>query len=331
MSLNNDIYELMVGHQIGLQRYSTGVLKKILAHLSDVEKDIIAQLSKTDGLSKKQLQDFLTFLRARMAEYRGAVNETAQADMLDLAAYEADYNAQKLSGATGTAFNRPSAAQLAAIVKTKPIQGRLLNEWSSTLAEATRLQIQDAVRIGVTEGEGTAQIIKRIRGTRANGYKDGVLQISRNNAAAVIRTMTNDIATQAREQVYAENEQFIDGVMWSSVLDARTTPVCQARDGEVYPLNEGPRPPAHIGCRSVTTAIIKGFPQPERTTYAKWLKKQPFKDQIEILGPTRAALFKAGGLSLDRFVDNAGRSYTLDELRKRDLAAFEKAGLTKKP
>lgn len=329
MTINQDAYELAVSHAIGLQRYGAGTVKRVLSHLSEVEKDTLAKLASSSDLNRQNLEGFLVFLRARIETYRLLLQNVLQQDMLALSAYEADYQTEKLAGLTGTAFNRPTSAQLVAVVNAKPMQGRLLKDWAIDLSVATQKNIQDAVNIGITEGEGTDRIIKRIRGTRLNGYKDGVIQTSRRQAEAVVRTMVNHTANYAREAVYAENEQYIDGVMWSSVLDARTSEICQARDGMKFKVNEGPRPPAHINCRSTTIPIFDGVPLPDRITYNQWLKKQSFSDQVEILGKTRAALFNAGGLSVDKFVDSKGYKYTLDELRKRDRAAFEKAGLTK--
>lgn len=328
MSDNQKIYEIAVSHQIGLQRYGAGVVKDVIAHLNDVERDILARLALTADNSKKDLDAFLIYLRTRLDLYKAVINTEMTKAQKELAIYEGAHQAQKLSAVSGATFNKPTDAQLVAAVAAKPIQGRFIAEWAADLSEGTRKGVSDAVRIGFTEGQGTQAIIRRIRGTRANGYKDGVMQISRRNAETVVRTMVNQTATYAREAVYAENQDMIDGVMWSSVLDARTSDVCMARDGQIYKPNEGPRPPAHMNCRSTTIAIFKGVPVPPRLTYNEWLKKQSFKDQVEILGPTRAALFKTGGLSLDRFVDSAGRTYTLDELRKRDLAAFKKAGIT---
>jgi hypothetical protein len=57
------------------------------------------------------------------------------------------------------------------------------------------------------------------------------------------------------------------------------------------------------------------------------LRGKPAEFQDEILGVTKGRLFREGGLTLDRFVDSKGREYSLDELRKRDADAFEKAGL----
>ena len=61
--------------------------------------------------------------------------------------------------------------------------------------------------------------------------------------------------------------------------------------------------------------------------YNDWLKKQPASIQDEALGPTRGALFRKGGFTVDSFTNRAGDELTLKELRERDAAAFTRAGL----
>ena len=57
-----------------------------------------------------------------------------------------------------------------------------------------------------------------------------------------------------------------------------------------------------------------------------WLKTKPAEFQNEVLGPSRAKLFRAG-MPVDRFVNRAGDKLTLDDLRKRDAEYFRKAGI----
>jgi hypothetical protein len=66
---------------------------------------------------------------------------------------------------------------------------------------------------------------------------------------------------------------------------------------------------------------------PARTTYQEWLKRQPADIQDDILGPARGQLFREGGLTLDRFVGREGDELTLEELRRRNREAWERAGL----
>jgi len=164
------------------------------------------------------------------------------------------------------------------------------------------------------------------------------MEISRRGAQAMTRTAVNHTATNARELMYTKNQDVIASVQWVSTLDGRTTPICQARDGMTFPVNEGPRPPAHINCRSCTVPVTKtwrelGFdvdeaPEstrasfdgqvPEKTTYNDWLKGQDAKMQDSILGPGRGELFRQG-VSVDKFVDlESGKPFTLKELAGMD-------------
>lgn len=65
----------------------------------------------------------------------------------------------------------------------------------------------------------------------------------------------------------------------------------------------------------------------ETTSYGAWLKTQSAAFQVDTLGPTRAALFRKGGLSLDKFVSRNGDALTLEQIRERSPGAFRKAGL----
>lgn len=66
---------------------------------------------------------------------------------------------------------------------------------------------------------------------------------------------------------------------------------------------------------------------PAKTSYAEFLKRQGAQFQEDVLGKTRAQLFREGGLPLKKFVNRAGDELTLSELAKREGAAFRRAGL----
>ena len=66
---------------------------------------------------------------------------------------------------------------------------------------------------------------------------------------------------------------------------------------------------------------------PARVTYREWLARQSAEFQDDVLGETRGALFRRGGLSIDRFVDRRDALVPLRELARREAAAFRAAGL----
>jgi hypothetical protein len=61
---------------------------------------------------------------------------------------------------------------------------------------------------------------------------------------------------------------------------------------------------------------------PASQTYSQFLKRQTTPFQNEMLGVKRAQMFRQGKLPLDKFVDDSGRLYNLDELMKREPQAF---------
>lgn len=71
-------------------------------------------------------------------------------------------------------------------------------------------------------------------------------------------------------------------------------------------------------------------PVPASTSYNDWLKTQPVQFQEDVLGVTKAKLYRNGDLALDKFVDRAGNELTLSELATKDAQAFLDAGLDPK-
>ena len=62
-------------------------------------------------------------------------------------------------------------------------------------------------------------------------------------------------------------------------------------------------------------------------TYSQFLRKQSVEFQEDVLGKTKARLFRLGKVNLRRFTDRRGDTLTLKELASREKAAFRAAGL----
>lgn len=350
---NDRLFANAVRHQIGLVRYSTSTVKKIIAMLNRSQVRILDQLAKFDpsegdgSFSQQRLESLLVSLRSINAEGLRAITEAFDGDLRDLGTHEVEFTARAFDTLVPIELNviQPTREQLYAAVHAKPFRGKLLSEYYGDLPEATMAPVRSAIRQGFAEGRTTDQIIRELRGSRAAKYTDGILQQPRRSVERLVRTAINHTATVAREQVYKENADLVKGVRWVSTLDMRTSDICQALDGEVFPPDDGPRPPAHLNCRSTTSPVLKSWEElgfevgdlPEGTrasmdgqvpasmTYQEWLSGQSEAVQDDVLGPTRAALFRDGGLTLDKFVDEANRSLTLEQLRAREEAAFRRA------
>src|SRR5690606_7385975 len=112
--------------------------------------------------------------------------ERSLADELrEFAAYETQYQLRlfestipaQVQAAVGVAAVNPQQVYTAAMAR--PFQGRLLKEWAQSIETGRMTRIRDAVRMGYIEGQTTDQIIRRLRGTQAKGYADGIIEIDR--------------------------------------------------------------------------------------------------------------------------------------------------------
>ncbi|MEE7442678.1 minor capsid protein [Methylobacterium oryzae] len=340
MSINEEVFDRFVRHMHMLERYKSGEVRRILKLLDKADRDLVetiaARLSSIEAganlsaAETARLERLIAEIRKAKEALGAALYETQLQQLEEFAQVQQEFakGAIEVSAAKAgitVELERPSVSLLRAAITEKPFDGKLLEEWYATLTVTQTTNITAAIRKGIAEGQTTDQIIRRVRGSRALQYRDGVLQIGRNQAAAVVRTAIAHVANQASEALYAENEDIIQGVQWVSTLDSRTTAVCRARDGQVFKVGQGPRPPAHPNCRSTTIpylGVIEGTrasafgPVPRAETYQSWLRKQSKEFQEEVLGVEKARLFREEKYSLDRFVDETGKEYTLDQLRR---------------
>lgn len=66
---------------------------------------------------------------------------------------------------------------------------------------------------------------------------------------------------------------------------------------------------------------------PASLTYQEFLTRQSAAFQDDVLGQAKGRLFRQGGLTLDKFVDQMGKERTLADLAKTERASFKAAGL----
>ena len=359
---NETLADLAVSHQIYLQRYGGGVVRRFMQLLNRVDDDLFALLTEAlerlppESFTVQRLDQMLVQVRGLNAEAYRAAGEELDGALLDLAGYEASYQHRVLQSvlpakvADALVLSTVSPNQVYAAAMARPFQGKLLSEALAGIEAARAARIRDAIRMGFVEGETIGQMVRRLRGTRALKYADGLMEIDRRGAEALVRTAVNHTANFARQAVFEANADIVQGWQFLAVLDGRTSVTCAgiSEKAEIYPIGRGPQPPRHWNCRSTAIPVLtsawealglsKSDIEPSTQasmdgqiagdiTYGQWLRGKPAEFQDEILGVTKGRLFREGGLTLDRFVDSKGREYSLDELRKRDAAAFEKAGL----
>jgi SPP1 gp7 family putative phage head morphogenesis protein len=221
----------------------------------------------------------------------------------------------------------------------EPTKSYTVNEALQEYSSRKSRQIIQTVRDGVTLGQTSQEITKNIK---------DLTKTQQRQAATLARTIANYVSIQAREVVMRENSDITDSYKWIATLDSRTSLICASRDQQIFKeSNDSPKPPAHFNCRSTIAPILKdefdlgldidsrrpavsdtGVKQVSSSTpYEAWLRRQSRAFQTEVLGVTRAKLFREGRISIGRFVDAQGATLTLDQLRKLEPMVFEDLGI----
>ena len=228
----------------------------------------------------------------------------------------------------------PTLSTLSAIVTSKPMEGRLLRQWSKSLGVSMRQQITTELNIGLAQGETVQQLTRRVRGLK--GKKGtGVFGKNRRAAEGIVRTAVNHTSNHSLHELYKQNQDLIKQAQWLATLDNRTCLECGGLDGEAWDIDTNyPRPPAHHQCRCIIVPVLRSWKElginlkeapagtrasmngqvGERLTYKGWFRKQPAAVQNDIVGPARGRAFRRGDISIDGFTGSGGRILSLEEL-----------------
>lgn len=359
INVNDEIQDRTIRHMIFLERYKAGevakirkildreILPNITTKLEQRIKRILERGSDTGPDTTKRLQELEKELLKLSQDMAKKLKAAAIGDYTLLTADEIEWQANVIKESLGFDLEMivPNPRTVAAIAKRTSFAGSNLDQWFDSLSRANQRGVMTAVNRGVLEGETIDQIMRRVRGTKKLKFTDGVFETTRRQAETITRSAVNHVTNQARLEFFKENDDLIKGLQWVSTLDSRTSTVCAGLDGKVFPIDKGPRPPAHPNCRSTMTAVLKSFdelglnaiPEGKRasmngqvaasTTYGPWLRRQPIAIQEQVLGVAKAKLFRDGKLPIERFTDSRLKPLSLAQLRTLEKNAFVKAGL----
>ncbi len=350
--------DVLLQHQVLIQRLSTNEVNKFRPFLQTMDRALRDALAEV-GVStfrKARLNQLLLSVDALMAGVLDKYTQKLFADLEAYANHEARFSTGVLEDLNLFETLLPSPAQVRAAILSTPLgvkgagRGALLKAFVDDWTTAETKAVNGAIRRGAFEGKTNQDIIRELRGSHDFNYQDGLLNVTRRHAEAVVRTAVQHVATIAREESFTANKDLVQAYRWLATLDARTCPSCAALDGHQYGLDAGPRPPLHINCRCTLLPVLKeqysflatgatraskgaegGQQVDAGLTYYQWLKTQPPAFQDLAIGPSRGKLFREGGLSAERFaklqIDKNFAPMTLEEMQALEPRAFKRAGV----
>ena len=316
------VAEQVVLQALNLERLKADEVKRVLSLLEDLSKDLAEKIAEADptGVGPS------TYRQRRMAALFDQVNRTikdtyrqlnkttgnivkgvvsAEAKAAALAINRGAYGGVMLAGL-------PTAAQLQAITSEVLIMGSPSKEWWGQQAGDLENRFKTQIRQGMVLGEGVDELTARIRGTKANDFKDGIMNLPKSRAEALVRSSVQSASNAARLNTFQANADLLNGYQWLATLDGRTSDTCKARSGLRWDVDFEPvghdktwsAPPAHWNCRSTVIPWLKSFADLSKTGkvlkrtkgekldsyFQKALTAMGFSDASKIMRRTQASL-----------------------------------------
>ena len=296
--------------------------------------DELLRLELTDQelsqMNTKKLNEWLRNNKDKISEILSEFADVTLANVTEFVADEVVFTANVLGSITATKTIVPKLSKANYLDVPLPT-GQLVDEVLKKFTTDESDRIINAVRRGIFEGKTNSQILQVVRGTRKNRFNDGIISTSTRNANAIVRTLIAHSATEARMAVGKANSDILeDEIQILATLDSSTSSICRAKDWQVFPFERRYLPPFHIKCRSTWVFIAKGGDTGvdkrssqngvvEAQSYYDWLKTQPDDFQDEVLGKSRAEIFRSGGLTAEQFrnlqLDKNFKPRTLKEIQ----------------
>jgi|SRR5690554_58813 len=258
------LIEAMTSHTVWLQRAATAQVNESRALLDTLAGRFYGELSsRLDNLTQAERMAFMAgrYHTSRLKGLRNVIErfaETLDSDFRQLsidglerlAGYEAGYARDLIARVTdGDVPDALGAAVVMRQAMQTPVFGQMVDELLADVSERTRNQVYSRLRQGFADGDANSNIVRALRGTKALGFKDGVLNWTQRNIETAVRTArahTSNVAYDESYRVLGVRE-----VRFSATLDMRTTKRCAALDGAVFDAEgQHPKPPLHYNCRS---------------------------------------------------------------------------------
>jgi hypothetical protein len=206
MPANTRYFDAALRHQTAVRNLTTQQVNELIGLLEELDKEITAKLrirlkkfvGRPFNPKTKKFKNLLTDIHSirtlAIREIRKKFQNNLidlgrkkfQNNLIDLGKIEASFEKKIMEAALPVVLdlNSVSAATLTALITARPFGdgttgGRNLKQWFDNLTLADRAKITGAIQAGLFQGESIDDIVRRVTGTRSNGFRDGTLALTR--------------------------------------------------------------------------------------------------------------------------------------------------------
>jgi SPP1 gp7 family putative phage head morphogenesis protein len=343
MSQNQDLFDRQVDHAAMMHmveaKTQVNTKREIRSHRSRLSK-----LMKRKGFFQRSEKEYIPEIASESRRFTTKLSNDLNSNMQDIGRNEVDFTTNTLHKTLGPVANilRPQATMVLTDIVGANVRG------NGTLAR----QIQ---KLGASE-------LKRIKTTIDQGLRDGLstkkltqqvlraTRLTESQASALVRTSVTQTQVISQLASFQANKDVLKGMMFTAVLDDRTSAICAHHDGNVYAIDDLRfAPPLHWRCRSTLVPVAKSAkelldsaaPQikrgalqrlsdalaakmtsalPKREDYGQWLSRQSRETKVRHFQGDlqKVDLFDLGQIPLKSFTTASGKLLSLTALRRID-------------
>lgn len=248
-TLNTAIADALTEQQLVDMRHADVERRHILAALALLLADLLAalrmseptaprllvwRLHRVEQLVEESLAPLIASRYALIAAHASdALVRIAQAEATAMQRIVNDLAGEPLLtvSATTTALNAIVTTTLFPSVTTATGASATMPDWWTRQADGLTQRLGDQLKVSVSLEETLAQAVARVQGTAEAASQDGIMQRARDDAAVLLRTSTTHTIAETRVAVAEANSEALSSIQHVSILDNRTSAICQARDG----------------------------------------------------------------------------------------------------
>jgi hypothetical protein len=262
----DNVSEAYIKRSLALLRAAEGDAIEVARVLGEIHKRIIASIDKkyltlynmgqVESISdsiKKELETFYKdYFPKEFLSISSLVIEK-----------ELAWNIEAIAGLIDkktTDLLKPAYKKTIKSAATKPYQGKTFDQWLNGAFVSNVKQIDKTLKTSFIEGKSISEVVVEINKINRRALSD---------TKALTRAFFMHNAVEAKQRVFDLNPDVVEGSIWISTLDSRTTPlICGIRDHKEYDRGHNPvghslpyldgAGRAHFGCRSIEIPKLKG-------------------------------------------------------------------------
>ena len=328
-SFSDQLANAFVAHDVNVLRLQADQRRTLFKALKKLEAKLVKAIAATDTetVTLARSKALLKTVRTLIDRDYATIASTHKVLLQDLAEYEFSAVGKLINREVGVSLMSIGVdeAVIKSLVSDDVVIGAPLKTYWEQQSVGLRNRFMTEMRAGVFAGETPQQLIQRVRGTKAQNFRNGIMQTARNGAEVVTRTAAQSVLNDARMEVFKANADVIEGVQAQVTLDDRTSDVCIARSGFAWTLDGDPfpgtdtdedfpgPPPWHPNCRSTLLPLVK---RPGQILKDNKLDTQLQREVANIPKATQASMNGqvAGELTYEQWLETQSTATQLEVL-----------------